>query len=71
VELTIRNCIFSSEAYQFIFLFCSVGVGILDMTFLMILLSFLTDCIAQLKSCKSDAVCHTSVLQSPHLLANW
>jgi hypothetical protein len=71
VELTIRNCIFSTEAHQFMFLFCSVDVGILDMTFLMILLTFFTDSIAQLISWKSDAVCHTSVLQSPHLLANW
>jgi hypothetical protein len=71
VELTIRNCIFSTEAHKFMFLFCSVGVGILDVTFLMILLSFLTNCIAQLISWKSGAVCHASVLQRPHLLANW
>jgi len=71
VQFTIKNCIFSTEAHQFMFIFCSVGVGKLDMTFLVTLLSFFTDIIAQLISWKSDAVCHTSVLQSPHLLANW
>jgi len=53
------------------YVFCSVGVGKLDMTFLIILLSFFTDIIAQLISLKSDAMCHTFVLQSQHLLANW